>query len=180
MKIFLLLIAFVMTVGTSFAQVDALSSIGWRKGVLNTYCDEYDLMPDEGKQWILPWNATKEIVKYALIRDGYKVEETDSTISWNYQTFLKFEIQFTEDLQIKNVGTIIIVKPVSGIQIAETLKKKLESIYAEKGKFRSSDGSSISYTWLSTNCNKNVVTMLSRNMIDKNNYLVTQYSSQLK
>lgn len=180
MKKILMLIAFVMTMGTSFAQVDAVSSIGWRNGVIGSYCEEYDLMLDDGKQWILPWNSTRDIIKYALVRDGFKVEETDSTISWNHQNFIKFEIQFTEDLQIKNVGTIIIVKPTIGIQIAESLKKKLESIYAEKGKYRPSDGSSISYTWLSTNCNKTLVTMLSRNMIDKNNYLVTQYSSQLK
>lgn len=175
-----MLIAFVMTAGTSFAQVDAVSSIGWRNGVINSYCDEYDLMLDEGKQWILPWNATRDVIKYALIKDGYNLEESDSTIAWTHQNLLKFEILFTEDLHIKNVGTIIILKPTTGIQIAESLKKKLESIYGEKGKYRPSDGSSTSFTWLNTNCNKSVVTMLTRTMIDKNNYLITQYSSQLK
>ena len=180
MKKILMLIAFVMTVGTSFAQVDAVSSIGWRKGVITSYCEEYDLMPDEGKQWILPWNATREIIKYALVRDGYSIEETDSTLSWKHQNLLKFEIQFTEDSKIKTVGTIIILKPIDGIQIAESLKKKLESIYREKGKYRPADGTSISYTWHNTDCNKSVVTLLTRNMVDKNNYVITQFSSQIQ
>lgn len=175
-----MLIAFVMTVSTTFAQVDVVSSIGWRKGVITSYCNEYDLMIDDGKQWILPWNATREIIKYALVRDGYSIEETDSTISWKHQNLLKFEVQFTEDSKIKTVGTIIILKPIDGIQIAESLKRKLESIYNEKGKYRHSEGTSISYTWHNTSCNKSVVTMLTRNMIDKDNYIITQFSSQIQ
>ena len=191
MKKIIMLIAFVMTVGTSFAQVDALSSIGWRKGVLTSYCEEINLMLDNGKQWILPWNATKEVVKYALIRDGYPFEETDSTINWKYQSIFKYEIQFTEDSQIKNAGTIIILKPVNGIPIAESIKKILESIYGEKGNNYKPEGasqSSTSYTWLNKKCDKTVITMLTKIFLDKDTktivdddeYNITQYSSRLK
>jgi hypothetical protein len=191
MKKIIMLIAFVMTVDTSFAQVDALSSIGWRKGVLTSYCEEINFMIDNGKQWILPWNATKEVVKYALMRDGYPFEETDSTINWKYQSIFKYEIQFTEDSQIKNAGTIIILKPVNGIPIAESIKKILESIYGEKGNNYKPEGaskSSTSYTWLNKKCDKTVITMLTKIFLDKDTktivdddeYIITQYSSRLK
>ncbi len=175
-----MLIAFVMTVDTSFAQVDALSSIGWRKGVLTSYCEEYDLIPDEGKQWILPWNATREIIKYALVRDGYSIEETDSTLSWKHQNLLKFEIIFNSDSQIKNVGIILIVKSISGVKIAEALKNKLEIIYKEKGKIYANDEKSTSYTWLNTSCDKNIMTMLTNNIVNKDTYIITQYSGRMK
>ena len=180
-----------LTVNATYAQVDAMSSIGWRKGVLTSYCEEISLMLDNGKQWILPWNATKEVVKYALMRDGYPFEETDSTINWKNKSIFKYEIEFNEDSQIKNAGTIIMLKPVNGIPIAESMKRLLESIYGEKGNNYKPEGasqSSTSYTWLNKKCDKTVITMLTKIFLDKDTktivdddeYIITQYSSRLK
>ena len=180
-----------LSVNATYAQVDAMSSIGWRKGVLTSYCEEISLMLDNGKQWILPWNATKEVVKYALMRDGYPFEETDSTINWKKDFIFKYEIEFNEDSQIKNAGTIIMLKPVNGIPIAESMKRLLESIYGEKGNNYKPEGvsqSSTSYTWINKKCDKTVITMLTKNFLDKDTktivdddeYIITQYSSRFK
>ncbi len=176
----LFVLAFIFSVGNLLAQTSRSNIIGWRNGVLTTYCEEYDLMLDNNKQWVLPWNSNRKSVKNALIRDGFKIEETDSTILWKYEDFIKFEIQFTEDSKIKNIGMIIILKPINGIQIADALLTKLESVYREKGKIRDNDGSATSYVWHNTSCDKSVVTMLYSSLVNKDTYVITQYSSQLQ
>jgi hypothetical protein len=180
MRKMLFVLAFIFSVGNLLAQTSRSNAIGWRNGVLTTYCEEYDLMLDNNKQWVLPWNSNRKSVKNALIRDGFKIEETDSTILWKYEDFIKFEIQFTEDSKIKNIGMIIILKPINGIQIADALLTKLESVYREKGKIRDNDGSATSYVWHNTSCDKSVVTMLYSSLVNKDTYVITQYSSQLQ
>lgn len=180
MKKMLVVLALLMSVNTSFSQVDPINAIGWRSGVLLSYCEEYDLMVDNNKQWVLPWNANRQVIKYALVRDGYSIEETDSTITWNVGELLKYQIQFTDDSKIKNVGIIIFTKVGIGLQIHESLTKKLEAIHKEKGKFRKTDGSGTSYTWHNTSCKKNIITMLSSDIINKEYLVITQYSAQIQ
>lgn len=176
----LLVLAFIISFGNVIAQTNQSYSIGWRTGVLTSYCEEYDLMLDDNKQWVLPWSASRSSVKYALVRDGFKIKETDSTIAWEFESFIKFEIQFTEDNKIKNIGMIIIVSPINGIQISDALLKKLSSIYGEQGKLRDTDGNATSYVWHNATCRKDVVSMVYSSYINKDTYIITLYSSQLR
>lgn len=180
MRKMLIVLALLMSVSTSFSQVDPINAIGWRNGVLHSYCEEYDLMVDNNRQWVLPWDANRQVVKYALARDGYTIEETDSTISWKVGEILKYEIQFTDDSKIKNVGIIIFTKVGVGFRISDALMKKLEAIHREKGKFRKTEGSGTSYTWHDTTCSKGIVTMMSTDIINKEYLVITQYSAQIR
>jgi hypothetical protein len=180
MKWMLSILALLMSINTVFSQNNSTNSIGWRDGVLTSYCEEYDLMIQDNKQWILPWNATRSLVRYTLIKDGYKIEETDSTISWQAESFLKFEIQFTKDSKIKNVGMVIIVSAISGVKIADALYKKLESIHRKSGEYRKTNDSGTSFVWHNTNCNKSIVSMLYSSIVNSDKYLITLYSSQLQ
>jgi hypothetical protein len=179
MKKIIVAIAILCLGSTMYAQSEQ-NEIGWRKDFIISYCDEYDIMIDGNKgQWVIPWTATREVVKYTLKRDGFKFTETDSTISWESGKILQYEIQFKSNEEVQRIGTIITIPVSSGPKIAESLKKKLEMIYKIPGKYLPSEGSGLSYTWIDKDCSTPTISMLSRTIVNSETYLITIFSTKL-
>jgi hypothetical protein len=179
MKKIIFSLLFVLSSVNVFSTITS-DSIGWRKDIVYSYCYEYDMMVDEEKgQWVIPWNATRDLIEFALSRDGFNLTKTDNSVSWKSSSIFECRIEFKDDQTIKNLGIIITVNPANGPKLAEALKKKVETIHKFPGKYRPSKGNDISYVWLNESCTEKVVSMLSRVMVNSEIYLITLYSSRI-
>jgi len=179
MSKFIVAIALVLGFSSMFSQ-SSRNTIGWRQGVVNSYCEQYDVMVDSDKgQWVVSWSNTREEIKYTLKQDGISFTETDSTIRWKQGTILEYEIGFNQDESIQRIGLIIFSPHSSGPKLAESLKSKIDAIYKKPGKYLPSESAGVSYTWVDKDCSRQVISMLSRVLVNSDVYLVTLFSSKL-
>jgi hypothetical protein len=177
MKKFTLVLLFVLMASPLFSQND-LDRIGWRKEILLSYCDEYDIMLGERGYWVAPWGVNREILKIALKRDKMVFTETDSTIDWAQNEIYTCSVKFTRDHKLSYFSYSITVDIKNGISINESIKSKLNAIYSEQSKYESVSGFS-TYSWVDRKCNKPIYTMLASKFIDGNKYLITVFSSRI-
>jgi hypothetical protein len=178
-KLIMTVALLIMSYMAVFATEDEMSTIGWRKGVLMSYCDEYDVMLGESGQWIVQWGASREAIKGALIRDGFSPKETDSSIIWNQNLIYKCELQFNSEQRLKTIMyTVTLNKINTGIQISNSLKTKYVSLYGSEGKFKMI-GESSSYSWLDNRCNRPIYALLANTVVTGGGYIVTVIASPL-
>lgn len=162
-----------------FAQAGDLNSTGWRKNIVTSYCNEYDVMVGDGGQWVVEWGTSRETIRVALSRDKFKYEETDSTISWTQSSIYKCEIKFDENQKLKTVMCIITVPVKNGIEISESLKNKFDAVYKTNGKFKMI-GNSSSYTWLDEKCIRKIIYgLMASTIIDNDSYMITIITSRI-
>jgi hypothetical protein len=179
MKTFIVAISILLGYSSLFSQSTS-NPIGWRKDVILSYCKEYDVMVDSDKGvWVVSWDHNREMIKYALSNEGISFTETDSTIRWEQGSILTYEIGFSPDENISRIGTIIYAPLSSGPKLAESLKSKVEAIYKKPGKYYPNQSSGISYTWADNNCPNQVISMLSRTVVNSEIYLITLFSTKL-
>jgi hypothetical protein len=177
-KIITLLAAFIITTPI-FADINDLVATGWRKNVVTTHCDEYDVMIGDDGYWVVKWGVDRELVKAALIRDGFDITETDSSITWKQSSIYRCEIQFNKNHRLKTVMCIITVPINSGISISRSLQNKLVAMYGSSGKFKMI-GSSSSYSWLDQRCEgKPIYTLIANSIVEGGSYIITIISSPI-
>lgn len=167
-----------LLVATPLFSQNNLNRIGWRKDVVMSYCDEYDVMIGERGYWVLPWNISREALKTVLKRDNMAFIETDSTIEWKQSDIYNCSVKFTREHKVSYMSYYIIVDIENGIKINESIKRKLNAIYKDPSKYESVSGYS-TYNWVDRSCNKPIYTMLGSKFIKGNKYFISVYSSKI-
>jgi hypothetical protein len=176
MLITLIALMFAMPI---FVKAGDLNSTGWRKNIVTSYCNEYDVMSGDGGQWVVEWGTPRETIRVALSRDGFDYTETDSTISWTQNSIYKCEIKFNQKQELSTIMCIITVPIKNGVEISQSLRKKLEAIYRISGKFKMI-GSSSSYSWLDERCGRNpIYALMANTVIEGGSYMVTMITSRV-
>jgi hypothetical protein len=179
MKKIIMLFVAILFATPMFSQTDELVSTGWRQTIVLSYCDEYDVMSGDDGYWVVRWGSSREIIKAALARDGFAVNETDSTLSWTQSSIYRCELKFNELQRLKTVMYIITVPVNHGISIGNSLKKKFTAIYGSTGKFKMI-GSSASYTWLEERCGRKPIYALQANSVTEGgSYTITVIASRI-
>lgn len=174
-----LLIALLMTT-TIFAQNPDSESTGWRKDIVLSYCDEYDVMIGDEGYWVVKWGSSRKVIKSALLRSGFKITETDSTITWNQSAIYSCELQFNVEQKLKTVMyTVSVRNTETGMSISNSLKTKYESLYGSVGKFKMI-GTSTAYTWLDSRCGrKPIYALMANTMVEGGGYIITVIASRI-
>lgn len=174
-----LLITLLITT-TVFAQNNDLESTGWRKEVLLSYCNEYDVMIGDEGYWVVKWGSSRKVIKSSLIRSGFKITETDSTITWYQSSIYRCELQFNVEQKLKTVmNTITVQNNGTGISISKSLKTKYEALYGGVGTFKMI-GQSSAYTWLDESCGRKLIyALLATTITDEDNYIITVIASRI-
>lgn len=179
MKRIIALLVALLIVSPMFSQTDDLVATGWRKNFVFSYCDEYDVMSGDDGYWVVRWGSNREVIKNALIRDGFKINETDSTISWQQNLIYRCELQFNASQKLKTVMYIITVPISHGVPLSTSLQKKLNTIYGSSGKFKMI-GSSSAYTWLDERCGRKPIYALQANSVTEGGpYIITVIASRI-
>ena len=178
-KIVSALIALLITT-TVFAQNSDLESTGWRKDILLSYCNEYDVMIGDEGYWVVKWGSSREVIKAALFGSGFKITETDSTITWYQSSIYRCELQFNVEQKLKTVMyTVTVNNANTGISISKSLKTKYESLYGSVGKFKMI-GESSAYTWLDERCGrKPIYALMANTMVEGGGYIITVIASRI-
>jgi len=179
MKRFIILLVALFIATPMFSQTDDLVATGWRQNLVLSYCDEYDVMSGDNGNWVVRWGSSREVIKAALARDGFAVNETDSTISWTQNSIYRCELQFNQLQRLKTVMYIITVPINHGISISKSLKEKFTAIYGSTGKFKMI-GSSSAYTWLDQRCGRKPIYALQANSVTEGGpYTITVIASRI-
>lgn len=178
MKRIIALLVALLIVSPMFSQTDDLVTTGWRQNLVLSYCDEYDVMSGDNGHWVVRWGSSREIIKAALARDGFAVNETDSTISWTQNSIYRCELQFNQLQRLKTVMYIITVPINHGIAISKSLKEKFTAIYGSTGKFKMI-GSSSAYTWLDQRCRQPIYALQANSVTEGGPYVITVIASRI-
>lgn len=174
MKKVLIVLCAIMVAIPVFSQ----TRIGWREESVTSYCNEYDLMIGDKGYWTISWDDTKRSIKSTLVKDGFRVEETDSTIEWIQSEIYKCNIQFKPNGKIAHTSIIITVGLKHGPDISASLKRKHDLMHGTSGKFVSGESYS-GYSWLDERCINPIYTLLAKNVMDNDKYLITIFSSKI-
>jgi hypothetical protein len=179
MKKIITLIVLLMFATPIFADIEDYVSTGWRKTVITSHCDEYDIMVGDSGYWVVKWGSNRELIKAALVRDGFNLSETDSSITWRQNSIFRCELQFNKNHVLKTIMCVITVPINSGVSISRSLQNKFISIYGSNGKFKMI-GTSSSYSWLDQRCEKRqIYTLMANTIIEGGSYMMTIISSPI-
>lgn len=178
MKKMMLVLIILLIDAPMFSQTSSNTKSGWRKDAVHSYCEEYDLMVGDGGYWVIDWNHSKDDIRKMLIRDGFKVEETDSTLDWTQTQIYSCSMRFKPDGKISFANIIIMVTPKHGPEIVNSLKTKYDLINGDTGKFQSFE-SSTGYTWLNNSCKRPIYTMLAKKLLDDGKYFISIFTSRI-
>lgn len=176
-KILLILIAMVIATPL-IAQVSGSTKTGWRKDAIISYCQEYDVMIGDNGYWVVNWDQSISDIKAMLLRDGFQVQETDSTLEWTQSAIYSCIVKFNAIGKISYVNMVITVTHKHGPDIFNSLKNKHDIMHGDPGKFQVFDTSS-GYTWLDNRCSKPIYTMLAKKLLQDNKYFITLFSSKI-
>lgn len=174
MKKIMVILFTLMIASPIFSQ----TKIGWKEESVTSYCNEYDLMIGDKGYWTISWDDTKRSIKSALVKDGFRVEETDSTIGWTQSLIYKCSIQFKPNGKIAHTSIVITVGAKHGSDISASLKRKHDLIHGTSGKFISGENYS-GYSWLDDRCVNSIYTLLAKTEIEDDKYLITIFSSKI-
>lgn len=176
-KLFVIFVA--LFVATSmFSQTSSITKTGWKKDAVLSYCEEYDLMVGDGGYWVIDWDQSKDDIRRMLIKDGFRVQETDSTLEWTQSQIYSCSVKFGQNGKIAFANSVIIVTTKHGPDIANSLKTKYDLMHGDSGKFQSFD-SSTGYTWLDNRCKNSIYTMLAKKVLDDGKYFISVFTSKI-
>lgn len=162
-----------------FSQTDEIVATGWRKNIVLSYCDEYDVMSGDDGYWVVRWGSNREVIKAALVRDGFSITETDSTINWTQNSIYRCELQFNSMQKLKTVMFVVTVPISHGVPLSTSLQQKFNAIYGAVGKFKMI-GSSSAYTWLDQRCGRKPIYALQANSVTEGGpYIITVIASRI-
>lgn len=161
-----------------FSQVSENKVTGWRNEGLLSYCEEYDLMIENGGHWILNWNESKDEIKKTLNKDGFYVEETDSTLEWSQSQIYSCSIRFKPNGKIAFTNIVIVVTSKHGPDIFNSLKNKNDLLHGDSGKFQIMSEST-GYSWIDNKCRKPIYTLLAKKLLQDGKYFITLFSSKI-
>lgn len=125
----------------------------WEKRDLYSYCVEYDIMnhPTKGN-WIVHWGLSKELLKYALDKDGFEFTETDSSIIFKQDYITHHECIFDNMNSLYFVKSFHLMTIPFGIDYSKKLQRKLTIIFGKAPMTTSYDFNGIVYSWLYNKC----------------------------
>ena len=178
MKRMILVLIMFLIAAPMFSQKGSNTKTGWRKDAVLSYCEEYDLMVGDGGYWVIDWNQSKDDIRRMLIRDGFKVQETDSTLDWTQTQIYSCSMRFKPDGKISFANTIITVSPKHGPPIVNSLKKKYDLINGDISKLQPLNNS-IGYTWTNDSCKQTIYTMLANQILDDGKYFISVFTSRI-
>ena len=180
MKRIIALLVALLVVSPMFSQTDDLVATGWRQNIVLSYCDEYDVMSGDNGYWVVRWGSSREVIKAALARDGFVVNETDSTISWKQNSIYRCELKFNELQRLKTVMFVITVPVNMGASLSTSLQQKFTAIYGSTGKFKMIGSSTSSYSWLDQRCGMKPIYALQANtVVEGSPYIITVIASRI-
>ncbi len=178
MKRIIALLVALLIVSPMFSQTDDLVATGWRQNIVLSYCDEYDVMSGDKGYWIVRWGSSREVIKATLIRDGFTVNETDSTISWTQNSIYKCELRFNRLQRLKMIMFTVTVPMEHGVSISTSLQEKFNAIYGSTGKFKMV-GESYAYTWLDVRCTKFIYGLQANTIVSGGLYFITVIAARI-
>lgn len=179
MKRIITLLVALLIISPMFSQTNDLVTTGWRKNIITSHCEEYDVMVGDYGYWVVRWGSDRELIKAALIRDGFSITETDSTITWKQNSIYRCELQFNTNHLLKTIMCTITVPINSGVSISKSLQNKFVALYGSTGKFKMI-GSSSSYSWLDQRCSGvSIYTLMANTVVEGGSYMITIISSPI-